>query len=417
VSPYWRLSYREPLRAGESEIADELLERVRAAVRRRMPAAGAAPAVFVSGGLDSSTVLGLVREAHPGQIRTYSYRCKSESFDESHYARLMAGSVGAEHTELEYRAEDALLIAELAAKMSQPFCDVGINIGTYLLGREAAQRGDLVFTGDGGDELFGGHPIYEADKIARFIDPVPLPIRGPMLRVLRALPDSDQKKNLTVKLKRFGESALFPPELLSHRWRLYYHGAELEQVLNPEIARDLDREGLFRDVLAFNREADGPDPLSHSLYSDYQSIVDFYIRRNELFGDFGIETRYPLFDRDLVEFCASIPSKLKVKGWFDTKYIFKRAIEKILPHQIVHREDKLGHSIPLKNWLREDAQVREFVMDHVCAETVRKRGLVRPEFVERLVDEHMSRQRNNSHRLWTLAVLELWCRHHLDGGA
>jgi asparagine synthase (glutamine-hydrolysing) len=413
VAPFWRLSFADPTDASEEELADGILQRTRAAVRRRLRA-GSAPAVFLSGGLDSSTVLALLREAWDGPIRTYSYRCRNESFDESHYARLMASSVGAEHSEIEYRAEDALLIADLTSAMNEPFCDAGINVATYLLGRAAARDHHLVFTGDGGDELFGGHPIYEADKIARLVDAIPGVVRRPVLAGLTWLPDSDQKKNLTVKLKRFGENALFPPDLLSHRWRLYYHLHELEQALTPAWLAGLKREKLLADVLDANAEADGPDLLARCLYSDYQTICDFYLRRNDLFSGLGVETRYPLFDRELVEFCARIPSALKVRGWFDSKYIFKKAIEKVLPKEIVHREDKLGHSIPLKNWLREDRRVQEFVLDLVSPAAVERRGIVRAEFVSRLVEDHLARRRNNSHRLWSLAVLELWCRNHLD---
>lgn len=411
--PTWHLSFEEPIVAPEHEIAEGVIDRVRSAVRRRIPS-GASPAVFVSGGLDSSTVLGLVRELSPHPIRTYSYRCSAASFDESQYARRMADFVGATHTEVDYRPEDVLRVSELVDHMNEPFCDVGINIATYLIAQEAAHHHQVVLTGDGGDELFGGHPIYEADKIARFIDPVPSLLRTPLLSALTLLPDSDQKKSPTVKLKRFGESAMFPAELLSHRWRIYYSLKDLEKVLTPEFYASLDPGALFGDILAVNREAAGLDPLSQSLYSDYATITDFYLRRNDLFAHLGLYAKYPLFDRELVEYCARIPSRLKIRGWFDTKYVFKKAIEDLLPRDIVYRRDKLGHSIPMKNWIREHPKVKEFVLDLVAGSSIRRRGLVRPEFVDDLVTQHMRKRRNNSHRLWTLVVLELWCRQHLD---
>ena len=163
-----------------------------------------------------------------------------------------------------------------------------------------------------------------------------------------------------------------------------------------------------------NAEGDGEDILSQSLYSDYQTIVEFYLRRNDLNRRFGLETRFPLFDHQLVEFCAAIPSNLKVKGWFETKYIFKKAITNILPHDILHRKDKLGHSIPLKNWLRERKDVREFVLDHLSMDGVKKRGLFNGDAVQALIKEHMEKRRNNSHRLWSLAVLEMWMQQHFD---
>jgi asparagine synthase (glutamine-hydrolysing) len=142
--------------------------------------------------------------------------------------------------------------------------------------------------------------------------------------------------------------------------------------------------------------------------------MDFYLRRNDINRVFGLETRYPMLDHELVEFCARIPLKLKIQGWFDTKYIFRKSMEPVLPHKIVHREDKLGHSIPLKNWLREVPQVKDFVLDHLSEETIRKRGYFNVAYINRLISDHMSKKRNNSHRLWTLAVLEMWLREHVD---
>jgi len=119
-------------------------------------------------------------------------------------------------------------------------------------------------------------------------------------------------------------------------------------------------------------------------------------------------------DHRLVEYCATIPSHMKIKGWFDTKYILKKAMEKVLPHRIVHRKDKLGHSIPLKNWIRENMEVREFILDHISEDAVKKRGFFQYPYVRGLIDEHLEKQRNNSHRLWALAVLEMWLTEHFD---
>ncbi len=171
---------------------------------------------------------------------------------------------------------------------------------------------------------------------------------------------------------------------------------------------------LLADILAINGEMVDGDVLSRSIYSDYQTVVDFYLRRNDLIRRLGITVRYPLLDHELVEFCAKMASTLKIKGWFDTKYIFKKTMEGVLPDTIIYRKDKLGHSIPLKNWIRDDRKVKEMVLDYVSGDTLRRRGLFRPEHIAALTNDHMAKRRNNSHRLWTLAVLEMWLRHNLD---
>ena len=409
---YWNLSFKGRHSGSEELIAEELLTHLRDAVSLRLDRQSG-PGIFVSGGMDSSTILGLTKEMIAGPIHTYSYRCQSESFDESHYARRMAEFANSTHQELVYGPQHVELMRDIVRTMNEPFCDVGINNATYLLGRSASQANTYVLTGDGGDELFGGHPVYEADKIAKYIAYMPMVVRKSLNRLLSFLPDSDQKKPLSVKLKRFFESSLLSPALLSHRWRIYYQLSELQQLFVPEFASRLQEDEIYREIFAFNAEGDGTDDLSRSLYSDYQTVVDFYLRRNDLNRCFSLETRYPLFDHRLVEFCANLPSELKIRGWFDTKYIFKKAMENVLPRDIVHRQDKLGHSIPLKNWMRDDPAVQAFVMNYLNNGVIKKRGVFNPPFVKNLVNEHMAKRRNNSHRLWGLAVFEMWMQEHV----
>ncbi|MFH0781901.1 MAG: asparagine synthase-related protein [Pseudomonadota bacterium] len=194
----------------------------------------------------------------------------------------------------------------------------------------------------------------------------------------------------------------------------YYDAEELGKLAGPTFADGLKWSNLLADILAINGEMVDGDLLSRSIYSDYQTVVDFYLRRNDLIRRMGITVRYPLLDHELVEFCARMASTLKIKGWFDTKYIFKKTMEGVLPDTIIYRKDKLGHSIPLKNWIRDDRKVREMVLDYVSCDTLRRRGLFRPDYIAALTNDHMAKRRNNSHRLWTLAVLEMWLRHNLD---
>lgn len=406
---YWELKFEDILHTGESNIAEELKDYLQNAVECRMEE-NSDYGVFVSGGMDSSSVLGLSAHIGGRSPYTFSYRCRGESYDESPYARLMANSVNSTHSEIEYTPLDVLSMQNIAASMDEPFCDVGINIATYLLGRAAHESVPYVLTGDGGDELFGGHPVYEADKIARYIDQLPGFIKSPLFSLAGILPDSDQKKNLTVKVKRFAESLNYPEALFSHRWRIYYQPAELKQLLSDAAYEEIMSSDLYEDILSRNKEAAGLDLLSRSLYSDYFTVTDFYLRRNDINRMFGLETRYPLLDHGLVEYCARIPADLKIRGWFDTKYIFKKSMETVLPREIVYRKDKLGHSIPLKNWLRDKSEVKEFVLDLLAESTVRRRGLFKADYISNLIKDHMEKRRNNSHRIWTLAVLEMWLR-------
>ena len=169
-------------------------------------------------------------------------------------------------------------------------------------------------------------------------------------------------------------------------------------------------------MIAFNREASGRDSLSRTLYSDYQTVVQFYLWRMGMARRMGLRPRFPMLDPDLVDFCATLPSELKIRGLSDTKVIEKAVAEPLLPHEVVFRKDKLGHSIPLKNWMRENRDVREMMDDLLSPERVNKRGWFIFDRVDRMRREHDSKRANHSHRLWALMILELWMQHHADGG-
>ena len=161
-------------------------------------------------------------------------------------------------------------------------------------------------------------------------------------------------------------------------------------------------------LLSISERADGRDPLSRSLYSDYRTLVDFYLRRLGLLCGFGLESRVPLLDASLVEFAAKIPSHLKLTRRLETKHIYRKSLESALPTEILYDRPKLGHSVPMKRWLREDpwlsAWMRGILFDGRLGDT----GIFDLAYVERMLTEHRSKQEDHSHRLWALTVLALW---------
>ena len=410
---YWRLSFAQADMRGEAEIHEELLELIRDSIRLRLQGDGV-PGVLLSGGTDSSAIVSIASTMLPDSLRTFSFRCAQGSYDESQYARFVARHYGTEHTEIPYGSADLPLISQAVEWMDEPFCDVGIEIGTYVLGRGAEGRASYVLSGEGGDELFAGHPVYVADKFTGLPDRMPDGLVKPVARLLQRIPDSHHKQNFQVKLKRFAYGLLFPSSLMSHRWRVYYTAQELSKLCTADFLADCDLPGMFDSVLEYNKEADGPDKLSRSLHSDFKTLVSFYLRRVGLLRAFGVESRLPLLDHRLVEYSARIPSRLKLHGLSETKYIYKKALERVLPRKILYDRPKLGHSVPLKNWLRQDDAVKEWLRDVFAGATFRERGIFRVDRVERLLDEHLSKAHNHSHRLWALVVLESWLQANLD---
>jgi asparagine synthase (glutamine-hydrolysing) len=406
-TPYWHLSFRQ---AHDQKITDycrNLRELLRDAIRIR--ARPAEPlGMFVSGGMDSSSIAGLASTVLDRPFKTFTYRCLGKSFDEAAYARIMAQHCGSDHHEVVYNPADLCQMASVVSLMDEPFCDVGINMATFLLAQTAQGKVARVFSGDGGDELFGGHPVYTADKLAAAFERLPRGVRVPITALLRRLPDSDHKKNLTVKLQRFSQSLSYARELGTHRWRMYYGDDDLDTLLHPDHPGHSNHAAAtFADIMALMHEADGPNPLSRSLYVDYHTVLGFSLRRMDFLRHFQLTPSFPLLDHRLVEYAAAIPAHLKLRRLSDAKYIQRRAMAGVLPDDIVHRKDKLGHSIPFKNWLRDAPAVKQFVQDVIPEQRLKERGM-NSAYVQTLWEDHQQRRQNHSHRLWGLTVLELW---------
>lgn len=414
IHRYWQLSFQQNKDADEKYFTEEILNLLKDSVELRLGKNGERPGAFLSGGMDSSSIVGLGAPELKDTLETYSFRCKGKSFDESHYAQIMSDEYGTNHHLVEFPPEEMSSIEDLVELMSDPFSDIGIEIASFLLARNAANHVDYILTGDGGDELFAGHPVYIADKVAKVFDAVPGFIRNPIVHLMQYLPDTDKKKSLVVKAKRFSYSFNFPNSLYSNRWRIYYTDQELKKALHEDFWNVLQKEDPLKDIEAYYDDADGEDFLSRTLYGDYLTVVNFYLNRMYILRQFGIEARFPMFDYRLVEFAATIPSDFKIKGNNDTKYILKKTMAGVLPDSIVFRKDKLGHSVPMKNWMRDDPSIRQLIETVLSEENVQRRGFFKPEFVKNLIDEHMAKKCNHSHRLWALLVLELWLQKHFD---
>jgi asparagine synthase (glutamine-hydrolysing) len=199
---------------------------------------------------------------------------------------------------------------------------------------------------------------------------------------------------------------------------MYYTSKSLRGLLAPSLSGAADSTAPFQAAMDAFANYQGPDDgISSCLYSDYRTVSSFYFSRVLLARTFGLEVRMPFYDRDLVEFGARIPVHLKLEGIERTKRLFRVAMEGILPDIINHRRDKMGHSVPFKNWLRDSGPLSAQVSETLRSKSFLDRGLFRSEAVARMLEEHRSRRHNHSHRIWTLFVLEHWFRQHFDSAS
>lgn len=410
-SRWSRVSFAGPYLTDERAIAEQFRSVLEATVVRRI--GGLRPGIFLSGGMDSSSILTFLRKHEPGAIHSFSYRCASDSFDESVFARAMAGAVGSVHNETLFGADDALQVDQVVSAMDVPFCDLGLEVATWLLARAAGAQVDFVLTGTGGDEVWASHPVYAAQRVVGTYEKAPIPafVNRGLRRFAGSLPDSDRKRDLRVILKRLLPPEAFGRDLKHYRWKAYYTPDELAGVLSPAMAAAVRNEDPFACIREGYEGYDGPDDeVTPCIYNDYTTMVPSFGNRARLLRYFGVEMRSPFLDRELIELGARIPAGRKLEGVERTKRLFRVAMEGVLPDVINHRKDKLGLSIPLKNWLREDSRIAAHLGEALSPAALETTGIFRPEAVATLLREHRERRSNNSQRLWGIMVLQLWLR-------
>jgi asparagine synthase (glutamine-hydrolysing) len=408
VEPYWEPSFDTVAGRAEAEWADELIWRLREAVRLRL-VSDVPLGVFLSGGIDSSAVVALMADIAPaGGIKTFSIGFREESFDESRYARLLAQRLGTEHHEQIVSANDmADVLPEIAAVMDEPLGDASI-VPTYLLSRFTRQQVTVALGGDGGDELFAGYPTFAAHRAANLYR-VPGAIHHALLRGTERLPVSTANFSLDFKIKRFLSGAREPLALRDQVWL----GS-----LSPEQQQDVltrPSSDPYAPLRSFTASLPLSDPVQRLVaqYLRFYLEGDILVKVDRASMANSLEVRAPMLDHTFVSFVNSMPSSLKLHG-LRSKHILKRALRPWLPAEIVNRKKK-GFGVPVAQWLNDE--LRGLADELLSESALEADGLFHAAGIRELLHQHRTGRRDNRKPLWTLIVFQLWYRQWLSPAA
>ncbi len=404
VSRYWTLEQREVDTTPEGLV--DLFEKVCADHMMSDVPLGS----FLSGGIDSSTVVQFLARSMPSRLQTFALGYREESYSEFSYARRVAEFFDTSHRELLIEPIDSERIERSVWHLDEPTTDPS-NLPFMLICEQAARYVKVCFSGDGGDELLMGYDRFRASKASRLLDLIPLPFRRTLYRNIAALiGDNEQKKGARNMLKRFLQGASLPREGEHIRWQYF---------LDPGQAQALFRQEFLAGV---NPDAFAPVKRWSAQAPKEWGIRDQFVEVNTVLPDsvlmkvdkmamaHSLEVRPPFLDHRMVEYCYSLPANLKLKG-FTTKWLLKEAMEQRLPPGIARRS-KQGFSIPMKNWIRgelADYTREEIFSSSLIADYFDKRAL------EDFWQAHQSRRNNHSHLFWVLLNLSLWGRLLLEG--
>ncbi len=363
--------------------------------------------VFLSGGIDSSTVATFAALHASSRLRTFSIGFDEPSFDESASARRVARTLGTEHHEEVLSLREASeLVPRLPDLLDEPLGDASL-LPTYLLSRFTRRAVTVALSGDGGDEVFAGYPTYQAHRLARAYARVPRIIRERLVRpLIGRLPVSLDNLSLDFRLKRFVEG--IPSDVVERHgvWMGSFTPAEQQELFNPEtLARMTDPPSyatLHRVAAALPEEP----WLDRVLYLDLKGYLGEGVlaKVDRASMACSLEVRVPLLDRRVVELAATLPPELRLRGLM-TKYVLKEAMRDRLPDGIIARAKK-GFGVPLGRWFRGELAP---LLREVCSpDAVRRGGLFRPEVVERLLREHREGRHDHRKKLYTLLAWQLW---------
>ena len=413
VKEYWDVRFDEQARS-EEDLCEELQDLLRDAVRIRLMS-DVPLGAFLSGGIDSSSIVALMSQEMDRPARTFSIGFKESSYNESSYARTIANHFDTEHQEFCIEPNAVDLTEKLLAHLDEPFGDFSI-FPTYLVSKMAREYVTVALSGDGGDELFAGYDTYIANRIGMAYGKLPHSLRNGMIGpLLDRLPPTEKKKGLINRAKRFHEGAKLPADLRHTRWMIFMQAAEKGLLYSPGVQQQLDRYDPHTFIRKHFRKANTPDDLNRQLYVDIKTYLvdDILVKVDRMSMASSLEARVPFLDHRVVEFSARVQSNMKLRG-STTKYLLKKTMGSLLPEQILHR-GKEGFSIPIKNWLKSELQ--PLMQDVLAADKIKQQGFFDAGYVERLKSEHLCGKENHSHRLWALMVFGVWQDIYLRTGS
>ncbi len=404
VRQYWDVQFEPDYSRKEDYFIERLRDLVEESVQLRL-VSDVPLGAFLSGGIDSSAVVAEMAKLSGGPVKTFSIGFKEREYNELDYARQVARKFGTDHHELIIDPNVVGIVDDLSWYLDEPFGDSSA-IPTYMVSKLASEHVKVVLSGDGGDELFAGYDRYLVERSERRLARLSPSIRRTAGFIGRRMRDGMKGRNFLRHL------ALDDPDR--------YFDANI-------LFREYDKASLFQPDAY--RRITGNDPwaaskvllqdgsnhwLSRLQYLDLKSYLpnDILTKVDRMSMAHSIEAREPLLDHRLVEFAATIPPELQIQG-NTTKYIFKKAMEGILPDEILQRP-KRGFAIPIGHWFR--GQLSLYVRDLLLSRTSLDRAIFRKSAIERLIDMN-DRGRSMDLQLWTMITFELWCRRFIDESA
>lgn len=405
VQQYWDLSLKqdESLTSFD-EAVEKMREHLDFAVKSHL-VSDVPLGVFLSGGLDSSCIVALMRKHLSGSLKTFTIGYEDETFSELDYADIVARHCETDHQVLMLDQLRPEYVEKTLYHLDEPMTDLS-TVPLYLLCKQAREHVTVCLSGEGADESFAGYDRFKASKLNRWFNIIPEFMRRDIIgNVVSKLPDQPQKKGAVNMLKRFVEGSNLDSSGEHLRWQYFLNKKLEEQLFADGFNKRIDPDP-FKQIRRYSNKCDaGSDSVNREIYLDMRFMMtdSVLMKVDRMSMASSLEIRVPLLDHVLVEYMASLPGDWKLKK-LTTKYIFRAALEGLLPDKVVNR-GKQGYSLPVKHLLRGDLNT---YMVELLHDSTLIREQMNTDYIDTLIEEHCSMKQNHNHILWALINVAIW---------
>jgi asparagine synthase (glutamine-hydrolysing) len=408
---YWLPDFHNKIKISPEEAEEETLRILREATKIRMISEVPLGA-FLSGGVDSSTVVALMAEESDKPVKTFSIGFEEEDFSELKYARKVAEHVGSEHHEFIVKPNAIEILPTLVEHYGEPYADSSA-IPTYYVSRETRKHVTVALNGDGGDESFAGYERYLAMRLSEKYHKIPSLLRKGLIETaVNLVPTSEIKRSRARDLKRFLRAASLPKVERYFRWVGAIDRESKDNLYTDDFKNEVKSFDSARFIKQWFDKTNGNGIVDATMFTDQMTYLpnDLLVKVDIATMANSLEARSPLLDHKVIEFAASLPENIKLKG-AENKSLLKKVGSRLVPREVLYRK-KMGFGVPMTYWFR--GQLKDFLRENLLSETFAKRGIVKSEVVTKLVNEHINSERDHVWQLWTLLMLELWFQRFID---
>ena len=408
---YWKPDFSKKIKISEEEAIEETTRIVREATKLRLISEVPLGA-FLSGGVDSSMVVALMAQESEKPVKTFSIGFEEQDYSELKYAKRVAEHLGAEYNEFIVRPNALDVLPTLVEHYGEPYADPSA-IPTYYVSKETRKFVTVALNGDGGDESFVGYERHVAMKFAETYHKLPRVLRQKLIEPsFTAIPAPTNFRNRFVRFQRFLRAASMPKAERYFSWLSTFDDAAKSELYTDDLRRRANGSDPLEFFAKYISHSNGKGIIDTVLLTDLMNYLpnDLLVKVDIASMAVSLEARSPFLDHKVIEFAASLPENVKQQGK-DTKSLLKKAAARLVPRDVIYRQ-KMGFGVPLKYWLGNELQ--GFTREVLLSEKATKRGLFEKKTVERLIDEQKRDTKDNSWKIWTLLMLELWFQRFID---